>query len=160
MLKNRSDTPSRSKFEQDIDLADLIAPTTPAKTTAVGGVRTLDSLESMGVDELLDLRDRIDSLLPATKLSEIDLAEELVLQFQKVKALQAKVLDSNTSAQQKAAVANSCAGALQNLVKTQAELHTAERFKAIENLMIKYLKRLPLDVATQFLEEYEQHGQQ
>lgn len=143
------------------DLAGLIETTTPAKVTSANGVRTIHDISVMEIDELLELREEIDKHLPATKLSDVNLAEELVLQFQKVKHLQTKVLaEVKTSAQQKAAVANACAGALSALVKMQTELHNAERFKAIENLMIKYMRRLPLDVATEFLEEYARHGEQ
>lgn len=140
---------------RDTDDVFLTAPTTIAKTTTVNNVRTINDLETMAPEELLDLYDRVRALLPATKLSDVNLAEELVLQFQRVKSLQAKVIESNSSAQQKAAVVNACGAALQHLVKLQTDLHNAERFKAIEGLMIKYMKRLPLDVATQFMDEYE-----
>lgn len=140
---------------RDFDPGFLTETTSIAKTTTVGNVRTLNDLDSMAPGELLDLYDRVAALLPAMKLSDVNLAEELVLQFQRVKSLQAKVIESNSSAQQKAAVVNACGSALQHLVKLQTDLHNAERFKAIEGLMVKYMKRLPLDVATQFMDEYE-----
>lgn len=138
-----------------MDLRDLIAPTTPAKTTSVGSMRSFGDLDAMEVEELLTLRDEIDERLPATKLSEINLAEELVLQFQKVKALQSKVIDSNTSAQQKAAVANSCASALAQLVRMQTELYDAERMKTIEQILIQVMRDQPEHVQVAFFEKYE-----
>lgn len=139
-----------------MNLDDLIAPTTPAKVTSIGGERTVDSLDGMDVGELLELREQIDQRLPAVRLADVNLAEELVLQFQTVKALQTKVLnDSKISAQQKAAVANSCAGALQHLVKMQTELHNAERMKAIEQILIQVMRGMPEDLQLAFFEKYE-----
>ena len=116
-------------------------------------------LDTMDTDELLRLRAQIDARLPATRLSEMNLEEELVRQFLKVQALQDSVLeDDAVPANQRSQVAGQVASTLQQLVKMQSEFHTAERFKAIENLMIKYFKRLPLDVVEKFLEEYEALG--
>lgn len=123
--------------------------------TSVDNARTIDDLDGMDVDELIGLRDRIDELLPAKRLADVNLAEELVLQFQKLKSLQSKVLDSNTSAQQKAAVANSCAAALQQLVRLQTDLHNAERLKTIEQALIHVMREQPDDVQTAFFEKYE-----
>lgn len=141
----------------EISMMDLIAPTTPAKTTSVEGVRTIHDLAGMEFSELMELRNEIDRHLPAIKLSDVNLAEELVLQFQTVKHLQTDVLaiGSKTSAQQQAAVTNSCTSSLAHLVKMQTELHNAERFKVIEGLMVKHMKTLPLEVATKFIDDYE-----
>jgi hypothetical protein len=114
------------------------------------------NLDLMDDGELLDLLGEIESRLPATSLKAMDLERELVLQFLKVKELQDRVLANDAVApNQQAQVANSVAGTLQNLVAMQAKFHTSERFKAIENLMIHYMKKLPLDVAEAFLAEYE-----
>jgi hypothetical protein len=48
------------------------------------------------------------------------------------------------------------AATLVQLTRLQTELHTAERFKTLEGLMIRYFKRLPADVVRDFLDEYEQ----
>ena len=138
-----------------VDLKDLIAPTTPATITTIGNIRTIEDITTMSEGELRDLRERVDQLLPSANLEDVNLADELVRQFQKVKALQTDVINSKSSAQQKAAVVNSCGAALQHLVKLQTDLHNAERFKVIEGLMVKYMKRLPLHVATEFMDEYE-----
>ena len=136
----------------------LTKPTTIAKTTTVNNVRTLNDLETMTPDELLDLLDRVTALLPATKLSEVNLAEELVLQFQRVKAVQAKVIEpgSGVSAQQKAAVVNACGAALQHLVKLQTDLYNAERLKNIEQVLIRVIKDQPEKLQRAFFKQYEQ----
>jgi hypothetical protein len=138
----------------DDDAGDIPLPTPPGGNP--NAVLKGSKLEDMDVGDLLALRDAIDKLLPARKLSEMRLDEELILQFMRVRELQKKTLeDTRISAQQKAAVVNSVAATLAQLTKMQTELHTAERFKAIENLMIKTIKRLPIEVANDFIAEYE-----
>jgi 3-polyprenyl-4-hydroxybenzoate decarboxylase len=139
-----------------MNLEDLIAPTTPAKITSVGNIRTIEDLDGMDADDLLALREEIDARLPATKLSDINLAEELVLQFQKVKSMQQKALDSSAvSAQQKAAVANACSSSLAQLVKMQTELHNAERLKMIEQALIQVMRDQPEAIQLAFFDKYE-----
>jgi hypothetical protein len=104
--------------------------------------------------ELLALRNRIDSMLPPMQMSKLNLEEEVVRQFMTVKALQGAVLSSNEESNKKASVVNACASALQTLAKMQVELHDAERFKKIEAMMVKYIKLLPMDIATKFLNDY------
>ena len=104
--------------------------------------------------ELLMLRNMIDARLPPMQMRSLNLEEEVVLQFMTVKSLQAATLAGNEEANKKASVANACASALQSLVKMQVELHDAERFKKIENLMIKYIKTLPAETAQKFLDDY------
>lgn len=106
--------------------------------------------------ERIDLYDEIKRSLPPHSLQDLDLTEELVLQFMRVKELQTSVLSNDKiPANQKAQVANAVASILGQLTKLQTDLHTAERFKAIENLMIRYMKRLPIDVVEAFIDEYE-----
>ena len=137
-----------------IDNEKLQALKTGAKA---GEVATLSStLATMPRSELLELREALDRLLPTKSLSDLNLEHELLLQYDRVKDLQQDVLsDDSAPANQRAQVANSVAMTLQHLIKMQTEYSTAERFKAIEALMIKAMKSLPIDVATKFLEEYE-----
>lgn len=118
--------------------------------------RELDDLDVVG---LLNLRSEIDKRLPATSLKGMDLEQELVLQYLKVQGLQSDVLtDEDVPPNQKAQVAAQVASTLQQLVKMQSEFHTAERFKAVEGLMIKHFKRLPLETVEAFMAEYEAIG--
>jgi uncharacterized protein (UPF0147 family) len=114
------------------------------------------TLGEMTRDQLLELKELLDQRLPTMSLSELNLEHELLLQYERVKQLQQDVLnDDSVPANQRAQVANSVASTLQHLIKMQTEYSTAERFKAIEALMIKAMKRLPIEVATEFLAEYE-----
>lgn len=136
-------------FSDDEAFSSEVAPLTGASLPA-GEVDI--SLYDMG--ELLMLRDRIDGMLPPMTMASMNLEEEIVRQFMTVKALQGKVLSGNDEPNKKASVVNACASALQTLAKLQIELHTAERFKTIENLMIKHLRTLPLETAQKFMQEY------
>lgn len=116
-------------------------------------------LEDLSPVDLRKLRGEIDRLLPERALGEIDTAKELVEQYMKVKELQDSVLfDDDVPANQRAQCAGQVASTLQHLVKMQTDFYTAERFRAIENLLIKYLRKMPLDVATQLVAEYERLG--
>ena len=117
---------------------------------------TLPNIDDLSEGQLILLMDLVQSRLPPAQLSGMNLEEELVRQLQRAKALQARTLDDvEVPANQKAAVLNAVAGAIGSLVEMQEALYNAERFKAIEAIMIEALKVLPEDVATKFLDEYE-----
>ena len=116
------------------------------------------NLALFDVSELLKLRAEIDSRLPASKLSEMNLEQELVIQFLTVKELQTEVLGNMEEANKKAQVCNTVATIMSQLVKMQVELHTAERLKDIETRLIKALNKLPKELMDEFFEWYE-HGE-
>ena len=116
-------------------------------------------LDTMTHDELRELRDEIDRRLPEDKLSQMDLTQELLAQYRLVQRLQSDVLeDSEVPANQRAQVAGQVASTLQQLVKMQTEFQNAERFRSIENLLVRCLKLMPLHVAETFVAEYEKIG--
>jgi hypothetical protein len=104
--------------------------------------------------ELLTLRSRIDSLLPPLSLGGLNLADELAVQYQTVKAMQADTIAGDEDSSKKAAAVNACLSALGAIIRMQNDLHNSERFKALETLMIRYMKRLPKDVVDRFMEDY------
>ena len=114
------------------------------------------ALDAYTLQELLDLRARIERRLPARSLRELDLEAELALQFAALQQLQNSVIDDNdTPANQKAQVANSLSAALVNLVKLQSDVHNSERMKKIESLLIDALRELPVEAVEAFLARYE-----
>ena len=116
-------------------------------------------LDTMSLEELRELRDEIDRRLPEEKLSQMDLTQELLSQYWLVKRLQDSVLmDDSIAPNQRSQVAGQVASTLQQLVKMQGEFHNAERFRAIENLLIKSFKLMPVDAANAFISEYEKLG--
>lgn len=129
------------------------------KTLIRGGEAPKDPLAEMSPADLRRLRGEIDRLLPEANLSDMDMPKELMEQFQKVKDLQEDVLnDDECPANQKAQVAGAVASTLQHLIKMQTDFYTSERFRCIENLMIKFMKRIPLEQAEAFMAEYETLG--
>jgi len=107
-------------------------------------------------EELLLLRARIDDLLPATKLADIDLERELMLQLRTAQALQNRtLLTDDIPANQKAQVLNAVAASIQALIKMQAEYYTPERLKRIETHLISLLNSWPEDQTRPFFEAYE-----
>lgn len=111
-------------------------------------------LESMGETALLELRANIDKLL-TIKLEDLNLAEELALQFKQAKALYSEVVDdTDTGANQKAAVLNTVNTIIASITKSQAELYSAERLKRIEAATLKALKSLPKKNQEEFMELY------
>lgn len=105
--------------------------------------------------EMLRLRSEIDRHLPA-RLGDLNLEQELLQQYVRVKALQDEVLaDGDTPANQKAQVAGQVASTLQQLVKMQSEWNTSERLKEIEARLIKALDKVPHEYLEVFFAWYE-----
>ena len=108
------------------------------------------------VSLLLQYRDEINAVLPPTELSKMNMEEEVVLQYRAIRELQTDIIGEETiPANQKAQVANAVASSLNKLAEMQNSLYSSERFKTIENIMIRMLSKLPEDVAAEFLSEYE-----
>lgn len=120
------------------------------------------ALEKLSLAELLEWRAAIDVLLPPQKLSDLDLEQEVLLQFAQTKALYVKVAqETSTPANQKAQVANSCTTILDQLIKMQRRLYAAERVKAMESALVKALRELDNEkVSTRFFEIYEKQLEQ
>ena len=113
------------------------------------------ALDAYTLQELLDLRARIERRLPARSLKDINLERELVLQVMALQQLQNSVIDDDdTPANQKAQTASALSAALMNLVKVQSEVQSTERRKLQEAVLISSLNALPEDTARQFLESY------
>lgn len=127
----------------------------------IGEAVTLSNMsyeEMVALKDLLDAQDMEENRMHS--LGDINLEHELMSQYAKVKKLQTDVLiDDSVPANQRAQVANAVASTLQQLIKMQTEFYTAERFRSIENLMIAYMKKLPLADAQNFLDEYEKIGE-
>ena len=113
------------------------------------------ALDAYTLQELLDLRAKIERRLPARSLKDLDLERELVLQVMALQQLQNSVIDDDdTPANQKAQTASALSAALMNLVKVQSEVQSTERRKLQEAVLISSLNALPEETARQFLESY------
>lgn len=132
----------------------------PAKQKSLPGQQfdeyKFPNLEDFSVSELLELLKRVKGRLPATKLKDLDLEEELVMHFLNLKELMTLTLyDEDVPANQKAQIANSCAGLLQQMTKSQASIYSAEKVKRMEVALLKALHGMPQDVLEAFLDRYE-----
>lgn len=127
-----------------------------ARLVAGAATGLVRGIENYSEADLYRLRAEIDAMLPQQSLSAMNLESELVTQYHTVKALQNVILTAEeVPANQKAQIANSVVSTLDALVKMQERFHTAERFKAIENLLIKHMKTMPREIAEKFVAEYE-----
>ena len=142
------------------DLDFIPAPSPEGRPSQTPTLSVIERYFDQPIDEIpladrIDLYEALKSALPPHKLQDLDLAQELVLQFMRVKELQTSTLnDGSVKANQKAQVANSVAAILGQLTKLQVELHSAERIKLLETHLIKILKDFP-DLSAGFLSEYE-----
>lgn len=132
------------------DVTAMDAPASVEKMDLPGGVN-LDLLE---IAELLELRSAIQARLPLT-LQELNLENELVLQYQEAKTLINRTSNSDAAANQKAQVLNTCMAVLQQLGKLQQQLYNAERFKAIEHALIRAVRTMPVEAQAKFFADYE-----
>lgn len=107
-------------------------------------------------EELIVFRDEITKALPPIALGKMNLEEEMLLQLHTVRSLQNSIMDDDgVPANQRAQVANAVSASLNKLAEMQIELFSSERFKNIENLLIRTLNKLPEELASEFLTEYE-----
>lgn len=105
--------------------------------------------------ELLSCHDEVMKRLPPTKLSEMNLEHEVMLQFYTMRNLQTSVMDDeDTPVNQRAQVGNAVGAILNRMTELQNTLYTSEIFKMIEGAMIRQLKKMPEDLAEKFLVEY------
>lgn len=114
------------------------------------------ALDAYTIQDLLDLRARVERRLPAKSLKDLNLERELTLQFLALQQLQNRVIDDDdASPSHRAQVANSLSAALANLVKIESAVYTSTRLKQIEAALIDTLNDMPTEAAEQFLSRYE-----
>jgi len=70
--------------------------------------------------------------------------------------VEALEFESDIPANQKAQAMNTLTTILQQIIKIRTDLYNAEYLKKIEQILLKTLKALPVDVQQEFMEEYEQ----
>lgn len=112
--------------------------------------------KGLPVATLVAYLEQIRAEMPETRLKDVNMEEQLLLQYKVTLELQEEVMsDEETPANQKAQVANSVASILQKLLDMQVEVYSSERFKEIELLLVRFLNHLPEEIAAEFLNQYE-----
>jgi len=122
------------------------------------GERTAAGLKwsAMPVEMLVKYRDEITQALPPLALSKMNLEEEMLLQYHVLRSVQGRVMDDDdVPVNQRAQIANTVGASLAKLADLQVTLYNSERYKMVENLLIRTLNRLPEKAAATFLTEYE-----
>jgi hypothetical protein len=132
--------------------------TTPTKFGFESADESEDPLDltKMNVLDLLSLREQITSLLPVSNLKDMDLNQELLLQYQAAKSMQSQALaDARVDPSKMSTLLNACASSLAALAKLQGEVYNQERLKQIESHLIDTLKQMPKEQVALFFELYE-----
>lgn len=107
------------------------------------------------IQDLIRYRDQIMRHLPPVNLAEMDMEQEMLLQFHALRAVQNDVLDDESVAvNQRAQISNSVSAVLTKLADKQQEIYTSERLKKIERLLITAVEGLPDEVTQKFLDSY------
>ena len=112
------------------------------------------NLAGFNLQDLLKLKSRIEERLPC--LNDLDLQQELVLQFASAKSMLADAQDDKkTPLNQKSQIINTASSLLKQLAEMQIKLYSAERNKALELCLIDILKEADPEDRDAFMEEYE-----
>ena len=111
---------------------------------------------ALTVADLIRFHDEILQALPPTALKDMNLEKEMLLQFHALRELQTDVLrDEDVPLNQRAQVAGAVSSVLTKLSDRQIDIYRSERFKQIENLLIRELTRLPEESQKSFLDQYK-----
>lgn len=89
------------------------------------------------------------------KPEDINLRNELAEQYSKAKSLFANIeYDDEVPANQKAQVLNSLVSILAQITKSEAEVHSLNEVKKLEDALITALKQMPEDFQAIFYDAY------
>lgn len=112
-------------------------------------------LKKLTTGELLQLRDEIDGLLPPMSLKSLNVEQEVIMQFHRLKALQTEVANEDgVPTNQRAQVANSVAKVLNEIVRIRNELYNGEQCRLMEAALAKALRSQPEAFQSAFFEAY------
>lgn len=124
------------------------------KGTREAGVDGLN-LDALDQNELIMLRAQIEQRMDNPRLREIDLEREFLVQLSAARRLQRDLVSTQANPNQIAATMNAITTVLRDITKLRVQLHTAEKLRKIEQLLVRQLQKLPADLAEDFLAEYE-----
>lgn len=120
-------------------------------------VQDVFDVSALNLSELLAVKANVEARLPPRKLSEINLEEELILQWNQAKELQNNAISDNSAPlNQQAQTVNACSSAIKALVDAQEKYYNQERFKKIEQILIDTLKEMPQAAVDEFFKQYEE----
>jgi hypothetical protein len=130
-----------------------------AKATSPGQNNSFAAWDHMNPEDLVTYRDQITAALGKKiplSLKDLSIETELLIQFDALRRLQSEIFaDEGTPGNQKAQVANSLGSVLAKLADLQTEVYESERFKRVENAVIRFIMGLPADQQVNMLDQYE-----
>lgn len=145
-------------IREKVNIAALREKDAISRQIAAKGIVKHENLLKMSPTELYHLRQEIDALLPAVKLTDMNLEEELVIQYQLAKTLQKSVMENDskgTPDKEKSQLLKNATATLQSLINLQSTVYTSERLKFVESCMRNAFEGVSLDIRTKFFESYE-----
>jgi hypothetical protein len=116
----------------------------------------LSVLNQLTDEQMIVLRDRINTLLPSAGLMSLNLETELVENYKLTVTLYNDIIhDETVPANQKAQVVNSCSSLLKTIAELQESVHGTEQVKKLQNIFVATLKELPNSADALLI--YERH---
>ena len=126
----------------------------PAEKVITAVEAIMPAVEAMSESDLQELRHQVDLRL-FLDLGQLNLAEELALQFRQSKALLNEIAhDKSITTSQKAQILNSARSQLSDIVKQQAEVWNMERLKKYEVAFVKASNALTAEAKVLFFDLY------
>jgi hypothetical protein len=112
--------------------------------------------DGLSDETLVRYHHEITKRLPPLTLKDTNLEREMLLQLIAVRAIQNEVqAEEAVPANQRAQVASMVTAALSRLYDMQKDLYTIERYKRVENALVRMLASWPEDQVQYFLGEYQ-----
>jgi len=144
---NRPDT---SPFDEQ-----ETAPASDKKDSLDSGRKII--WKGMSVAELLRHKSELERCLPPRQLVDINVEEQLMLQYAVMREFQESIIsDNETAANQRAQVGSAVSKLILDIADRQKEVYSSERVKRLETALIRACRdHMPEEACKQFLEAYE-----
>lgn len=152
MSLTKSDTNAKPAALKDHNLGDNAG----AKPSAAGLDAAMKIIDKLPIEDLVALRYKLDSMLPIN-LEDLDLGQELALQYAAGRALLAAVqIDATIPTNQKSQIFNAVRAQLADIVKQQESVWGMERLKKFEVALVKAANLLTEEARAAFFDLYGQ----
>lgn len=146
------DRPDRSPFDPDDDGNEQLAQ--PPSANLDSGKSII--WKGMSVAELTRHMTELRACLPPTALVDINVEEELLLQYAVMREFQTEVItDTKTAANQRSQVGSAVSKLILDIADRQKEVYSSERVKRLETALIRTCRdHMPEEACAQFLTAY------
>jgi predicted O-linked N-acetylglucosamine transferase (SPINDLY family) len=117
------------------------------------------NLSTYSTRQLLDLRDRINELLPSGEIEDVNLSEELVRTSLALKQIIRDADDEEVTLNQYATAYNALTSVFKQLADMQKSLYDVKRAQKLERSLSEALKKFP-EVQDAFFASFEEFAGQ